>query len=354
MIATRTPRDAAAWNSVLAGCLAPYRDVYFLPEYHHLHEANGDGEALGTVVQNGDGTLLVPGIRMSIPPAPGTGCDHPLWDLQTCNGYGGPLASPSAAPDFLEWAWNEWRTECRRLGIVAGFFRLHPLLGNERFLPRDAVVVRDRQTVFLDFSRGWDILWKNAKSQYRNMVNKGLREGIEVCWNEPEAWEGLEEIYGRSMQRVDASQALRFSREYFAALRQLSGAELAGVQRQGRLVAVSVFLSGPLWCHYHLAARDPEAGNHLHSAILQSAIQRGCARGLRGMHLGGGRTAAPDDGLLRFKTSTGGDFRDFKVALVVADREKYDGLCNAWRQRAGCRPSWLLGYRQPIPARSVA
>ena len=186
-------------------------------------------------------------------------------------------------------------------------------------------------------------LWKGAKSQYRNMVNKGRRETVAVQWNEPQAWQAFEAFYGRAMHHVEAPAALRFSHGYFTALRLLPGTELCSVQVAGRLAAASVFLFGPLWCHYHLAVRDPEAGNHIHSVILQSAIERACERGLQGMHMGGGRTTAPDDGLLRFKMSTGGQTIEFKVALVIADREKYQTLCHAWQDTTGRPPSWLLG-----------
>ncbi len=347
MMEVITDLKHSEWSATLAKLPGPCRDIYFSPEYHRLHEANGDGEALGTVVRSGDRALLVPGIRMPIPAALAAGCDKPLWDLQTCNGYGGPLASPDAMPDFLERAWDRWRDECCRAGIVAAFFRLHPLVHNECFLPADAIVLPDRQTVFLDFSQGMENLWKGAKSQYRNMVNKGRRETVAVQWNEPRAWEAFEAFYGRAMHHVEAPAALRFSHGYFTALRLLPGAELCSVQVAGRLAAASVFLFGPLWCHYHLAVRDPEAGNHLHSVILQSAIERACERGLQGMHMGGGRTTAPDDGLLRFKMSTGGQTIEFKVALVIADREKYQTLCHAWQDTTGRPPSWLLGYRQP-------
>ncbi len=337
--------DRSAWQQALAVLPDDCRDCYFTPEYHQLHVANGDGRAFCSVFAEGEARLLVPGLQT---PIPGDQCE-PSWDLQTCNGYGGPVASPAASAEFLEAAWARWREDCRSRRIVAAFFRLHPLLANERFLPRDARVLRDRQTIFLDLSEGVDALWAAADSRFRNMVNKGRREGVEIVWNDARAWQELASFYGRAMERLNAPASLRFATAYFEALRQLPGAELASVEQNGRLTAVSVFLFGPAWCHYHVSARDPDAGNHLHSVILQAAVERAAERGLRGLHLGGGRSTAADDGLLQFKRSTGGQLCDFNVALVLADRAKYDALCQARQRELGVPIVWLLGYRQPRP-----
>jgi|GEM_PF-2431354 len=335
------------WRSILAELPAPCRDVYFTPDYHYLHVANGDGHAYCSAARENSATLVVPAMKMAISRPVSLPGEDPVWDLQSCNGYGGPLASPGATKEFLEAAWAAWREECQQQRIVAAFFRLHPLLRNERFLPCGAHLREDRETVFLDLSCGAEKLWAQADSRYRNMVTKGRREGVQVIWNDPGAWEDLVTFYGSAMERLNAPDSLRFSPAYFCALRKLEFAELAIVRRGSELAAASVFLFGPKWCHYHLSARDPNAGNHLHSIILQSAIERAIERGVRGLHLGGGRTGARGDGLLRFKKSTGGRLQRFSVALVVVDNERYDALCKTWQEREGRRPTWLLGYRQP-------
>jgi hypothetical protein len=347
MMDFRSNLDQLAWKDILSSLPIACQDTYFTPEYHSLHVANGDGESICTTVREGNASLLVPGLRIPIPPLPNESAASLHFDIQTCNGYGGPLATPDATADFLERAWTRWRVGCCEQGIIAALFRLHPLLHNERFLPQSAPLINDRQTVFLDIDCGLGELWRKADSRYRNMVNKGRRESVQVVWNEPAAWDEMESFYRRAMQRLDAPANLRFSSAYFDALRVLPGAELAVVRHNGAMAAASVFLFGPIWCHYHVSARDPDAGNHLHSVILQSAVDRAIERGLHGLHLGGGRTNSPDDGLFCFKRSAGGELCDFKIALVVADRSRYDALCNVWQQEEGCPPSWLLGYRQP-------
>lgn len=339
--------DVSDWRNVLSELATANQDVYFTPEYHGLHVANGDGKTFSTLVQDKEQTLLVPGLRMPIPSSLTHEPTANFFDLQTCNGYGGPLASENVTGEFLERAWNEWRRASSKEGIVAAFFRLHPLLQNERWLPTDARVIPDRKTVFVDLTGGLDRAWKDAGSRHRNMVNKGRREGVVVQWDDSDGWLEFERFYAEAMVRVCAPVSLRFSPAYFAHLRGLPGVELACVRKRGEFQAASVFLFGSRWAHYHLSTRRPESDNTLTNCILQDAIQRTAERGLTGIHLGGGRTPASDDSLLKFKAGIGGKYLYFRVALVISDPNAFKEFCQTWRDENGRPPDWLLGYRQP-------
>lgn len=335
---------SVGWRAALEEMPIESRDVYFTPEYHHLHEANGDGEAFSIIIREGTNSLLVAGIRSDISEmqlSPG----H--WDLETCNGYGGPIASSDADGAFLERAWADWKTACADSGMVAAFFRMHPLLHNIAFLPADAETRLERHTVFVDVSAGLERVWQAADTRHRNMVSKAKREGAEVIWNERADWGAFESLYVEAMQRSKAAARLCFSQRYFEELRALPGAELAAIRRGDTLTAAAVFLWGGVWGHYHLAARDGDAPNYTSNFILQAAFERAVARGLKGVHLGGGTTASPEDPLLKFKKSTGGELLDFHVALIVADRVAFGHLCQEWQRETGSSPTWLLGYRQP-------
>jgi GNAT acetyltransferase-like protein len=332
-----------AWSEELERLPLSCRDTYFTPGYHGLHAASGDGAPVCSMIEEGSRRLLIPGLRVPIE-------DTGRQDLQTCNGYGGPLASEGADRSFLDQAWARWREAAAHQGIVAGFFRLHPLLGNERWLPADACVVSDRPTVLLELTTGVDALWREATTRHRNVVGKARREGRVVAWGTDEDWRAFASFYGGALERLRAPERLRFAPSYFERLRLLPGARLAAVRDDAGLAAAAVFLAGPLWYHYHLSARRPDAGNHLASLILQDALEKAAGQGLRAMHLGGGRTPSAEDTLLAFKKALGGRLLDFKVALVVVDPEAYSGLLDAWRAETGRAPEWLLGYRQPKAA----
>lgn len=335
----------AEWAARLSELPLQCRDVYFTPEYHALSEAGGDGEAFASLACSPTGKMIVAGMRSPIGAAPA-----PCWDLQSPNGYGGPVGWGNWNAQELSRVWDGWKGTCREVGMVAAFFRLHPLLRNEALLPADAEVRVDRKTVFVDLSAGVEEAWRGAQSQHRNMVSKGKREAVTVRWNEPGDWIAFEQLYGDAMRRMNAPERLHFSHRYFQLMRSVPGTEIAAVRRQQELECAAIFMFGPAWGHYHLSARAPASANHLTSCILQSAFERAAERGLRGVHLGGGRTSSQDDSLLKFKASTGGKLVDFKVALVVTDRHAFDDLCDRWQSQTQMRPNWFLGYRQPHPA----
>jgi hypothetical protein len=328
-----------AWTEALGRLPAPSQDVYFTPAYHQLHAPGAGAVPMCSRIADGSRTLLVPGLRVPI--------DEGRQDLQTCNGYGGPLASEGAEATFLEEAWARWREEAARQHLVAAFFRLHPLLANERWLPTEARIVHDRVTVAVDLAAGQEPAWSSARPRHRRKVRSAQRDGWAVKWDREEDWHSFPALYAEALERLQAPERLRFAPGYFEALRQLPGAHLAALRDDAGLAAAAVFLDGPLWYHYHLSARRPDTGNDLTSLLLQEGLARAGREGRQSMHVGGGRTSASDDTLLAFKQSLGGRLLDFKVAMIVVDREAYDGLVASWRADTGRSPEWLIGYRQP-------
>lgn len=335
-----------AWSAELDRLPVAGRDVYFTPAYHQLHATAGEGAPACALIEDGDRRLLIPGLRV---PIGATGRE----DFQTGNGYGGPLGSEAADAAFVEEAWARWREEAAGERIVAAFFRLHPLVGNERWLPADADVRVDRRTVGLDLGAGTEDLWNQARPRHRRKVRSARRDGRSVQWDRGEDWDAFPALYGEALERLQAPERLRFPAPYFEALRALPGAQLAAIRDEAGLAAAAVFLAGPLWYHYHLSARRPGTGNDLTSLLLQEGLERAGRAGRQAMHVGGGRSAAADDTLLAFKESLGGRLLDFKVAMVVVDRDAYASLVEAWQAETGRPPEWLLGYRQP-KARAMA
>ena len=332
----------ADWSRWLGAEPPEARDVYFDPAYVALHR---EGRPEAIVVTDGEHRLIVSGLVTPIP-----GVERSLADLQSPNGYGGPLVTPGAPPAFLAEAWSAWSEAACAAGVVAALFRLHPLLENRAALPAGAAIVADRATVYVALTEGLAAAWDGAESRHRNMVNRGRREGTQPRWNADEDWAAFATLYSAAMDRLSAPARLRFDVEYFQRLRVLDGAELVAVRDGGGLVAAQVFLWGPCWGHYHLAARRPDAPNYVMSLLLQHGLERAAARGLRGLHLGGGATPSPDDGVLRFKRSLGGAELRFELGLVISDVARYRELVQVWERREGRPPNWLLGYRQPHAA----
>lgn len=338
------------WDAALARFGEAAREAYFTFAYHALHGATMAARPVAFLCERGGEALFVPGMRCPIDgPSLGFSPDDVLFDLQTPNGYGGPLATTDDA-SFLDEAWAGWARSAGKEGAVAAFFRLHPTLENERFLPRSARVLLDRRTALVDLDGGVAAQWSRMQPRRRTTVRKARRGGVTVRWNEPLDWSAYAELYDRAMAGKNADRRLRFDGAYFDALRGVRGTELACVDLGRGVVAGDVFLFGPRVAHYHLGARSDDAPPYVASALMQASIERAAELGLASVHLGGGVTTAVDDALLRFKQSFGARLVDYRVALVVADADRYEALTSAWQRASGGPPRWLLGYRQPFTA----
>jgi hypothetical protein len=334
--------DEGTWAATVGRLPAGSRDIYFQPDFHRLHAANGDGVPHCSIVEDGDAFLLIPGLRVPI--------DGGRWDLQTCRtGCAGPLTNAGDDRAFLERAWSLWTSEMARQGAVAALFRLHPLIATERWLPETAQVNDDRSVVFADLRAGREQAWMDAEARHRNMVRKGRQLDVTVAWQD--GWrEQFVDLYHASMDKLGADPDLRFTSGFFAALWHLPCAQLATVHEAGALKAGAVFLFGDRWVHYYLSARTANASNYATSVLIDAALDRAATLSLHGVYLGGGRSTAADDELLRFKRSIGGRLLPYRVGRVVIDNVVYEQLTRAWTAAAGARPKWLLGYRQPVPS----
>ncbi len=344
----RLTEDAAEWSAALDVFPPSVRDVGFEHALHAPHAANGEGTPLLLVAEDGADRLVVPALREPLSAVERGPLPGPLWDLQSANGYAGPLST--ATGPFVDAAWRALTPVLADAGIVSVFLRLHPLLRNAAFLPSWSTVRLDRHSRYVDLAAGRAAAWDAADKRHRNVVRKAQREGLAVRWDDPADWQAFPDLYAASMDRLGAPERLRFSEAYFAALAALPAASIATT---GDRAAASVFLFGPRWGHYLFSARDPAAGNHLSSLLLDAALDRAVARGLDGLHLGGGRSAAPDDALLRFKKGLGGRDVPYEVAQVITDAGRYRVLVDDWTRAAGRPPDWLTGYRQPRPVTTV-
>lgn len=339
--------DAREWSAALQRLSPDRRDVYFGPEFHELHAMRGDGAPHCSIVEDGSAILLIPGLRRAIDSSTA------LWDLQTCRtGCAGPLANAEADTTFVENAWQAWMSEAARAGAVAALFRLHPLIGNERWLPASARVRDNRSVVVVDLDQGRDHAWRAAESRHRNMVRKARRLGFAVEWNVER--EAFARLHRESMSRLDGDPELVFEPPFFAALWNLPCVEVATVRRDGVVLGGAVFVWSERYGHYYLAARRDGIGNHVGNAVIDAGVDRAGERHISSVYLGGGRTTNPDDDLLRFKRSAGTRLAPYRVALVPVNDGAMRKLVEHWTDEVGAAPGWLLGYRQPKPRRHDA
>lgn len=322
------------------------RDPMFSAVYHRAHAEHAGGDARMVVCDDGARSLALPYLRVAID------ADHA--DAQSAHGYGGPMAT-HADPGFLREAWRAAADAMRGDGAVSVFLRLHPMTGDASLLPPGAACREDRATASIDLRRG---LEGAALSVHRNMLRRAarLRLSADVVPLDRENAAGFVALYDATMRRLDADATYRFGRGYVDHLAALGdGVSLARVRGEdGGVVAAALALWGAREGEYHLAARVADSDNCAGNVLLHALAGEGARRGLTALHLGGGRSADPDDALWRFKSRVGTGRHTFRAAGWDLDAVVASSLRARWAHENGEAPRWFLGWRQPPRTRAAA
>jgi hypothetical protein len=308
---------------------APEPDPFF--EEDILCALYGDGWT--SIVIEEDGHALRHAFSASAIGATG------LRDIEPLVGYGGPLSTPGAPVDFLVAAIDRYRTLCRESGIVAELVRFNPLLQNHRGmegLTADLVLLPPKPVVYLTVRRGDSDRMSSYPPATRNMVRAGYRSSnVSTLEKTPEVWTELRRFYDRTLDNSGAQPQWRLPLSLWERLQRHPRFMLFGAVQQERLVSGAVVLvHGDTW-YYFLAAgdRDPQARRGAANAVVHAIVQAAALDGASRVALGGGRTTAADDSLLRFKSSFDGDVLPFTVGLFTHDRGELTSLVQVAERR---------------------
>ena len=344
-IVRATDRDQ--WLALMQSAGAD--DVYYLPEYHRLYEFQGV-QCLAYAASVGGESLFHPFLLRPIARIGRVDATPGLSDIETVYGYSGPVAT-TTSPDFLGEVWQGFEGWCREQNVVCEFIRFSPLLRSERFAAPQTEVSLDRETVEIRLEGGEEALWQGYESAQRNRVRKAIRRGL-AC-HETSLADGLanfRDLYESTMQRAAASGFYFFPDSYYQGLhRTLSDhTKLFVVTCDRDPIAAGLFFAFGRTLHYHLgASREdalPLAPNNL---MFHQVALWGQEHGFERLHLGGGRSNAPDDALLRFKKRFSPHVLAFHIGRRIYEPERYAMLCDLWREQAGrsAPPGYFRPYR---------
>ena len=323
--------DTERWNRFLTQ-LPWGDDSYFRAEYVHL-QASPQRRAMLFCFSDPEHKFFYahPFLLQKIPESLHAG--PALYDIETAYGYGGPLASAPlqhlcqrADDAFCEWAQTQ--------GVIAEFIRYHPLAGNHEIASTSVTVLEDRPTCSVELSVA-DLL-TSFHGKARNMVRRALRECKAELLSCREFGDEFRTLYEADMRRLGAGDDYFFGNNYFARLNDLVDSQgfFIGVRDQGKISAAAMFLTGDCCAHYHLSAtRSGSTTPGLVNLIIWAAAEEAARRGLGSLHLGGGRTAHPEDSLLKFKRRMGSKASMFHIGKRVHNHEVYEQLRGDWARR---------------------
>jgi Acetyltransferase (GNAT) domain len=327
---------AARWDHAIAGF--DQADLY--ARHGYVHAAAGD-DALLVHVRTGDGELAVPLLPQPLPDGDG-------WDAESPYGYPGVLVRGDVTT-----CWPVLRDALAARGIINLFLRLHPFADHAPCA--HLLIGAPHATAWIPLTEGRAQAFAGGDcSTHRSQVNRARRLGFSTTLTVAPSLEDLRAfraLYEQTMERLAAGAAFRFGETYFARLASGLGQDLvlvSVVDTSGLAVAQALLLCGPRYGHYHLSARRDDVHNAASNLLFEAMADHAAARGMEGIHLGGGMSAAEDDSLLQFKRRIGRGRSHFCVAGLVCDLARHQRLIDTWRQRSGRAPTWFQAYRQPL------
>lgn len=341
--------ERALWRAAMARAGAA--DVYYLPEYHELYSFR-DGRCLAYVATGGGETLFYPFVLRPIERIGSIRVSPQLNDLESAYGYSGPIAT-TESQDFLAEAWGGFEAWCPANRVVAEFIRFHPLLRTERFAARQTEIRFNRETVTVRLDGDEEQLWRSYSPAHRNKIRKAMKLGL-IC-EEADLAEDLDDfvrVYEATMRRRDASAFYHFPSSYYHMMRRTleTSSKLFMVKHDGRTVAGGILLLAGDTAHYHLSGSRADAQRLAPNNLLLHEVAVWAQRqGFKRLHLGGGRSSAPDDPLFVFKKGISRQTTPHYLGRRVHDQAEYDNLCELWMREYGgsTSPSYFPPYRAP-------
>ena len=346
--------DRKRWRQAWERLPDTRRDVYFGPEYHLASEAEGRGEAFCAVASRGDALWMYPFLKCPIDALDHAAKGQDLSDVQSAYGYGGPVVNRAGEDTgFLGDAWRRFADWCQEAGVVAEFCRFHPLLDNRRWTAAETRLRDDRETVVIDLETYPAGVWDDPFfRRHRNMVRRAERDGYTFHVLSPVTPEHLSwfaPMYAETQDAMEAGAETRFGAAYFETLVDGLGdkAWIGIVNKGAQTEAAVLVIEGARFAHCHLmgyGGDGPRSG--LSNCLFHGTALESARRGLRLLHIGGGKTGDDDDPLFRFKAGLSPERRMFCIGTRCHNRERYDELGTRWEERNGPRPEdYFLFYR---------
>lgn len=332
----------AVWDNVMARFGGSgLDDIYFDHRYASLY-ARQNKIPRAFVYEDGEALFFLP---MIISPIEGGG-NVQWYDFETVYGYSGPICRAGDV-EFLTAAWQAFDAYCRSNRIVAGLFRFNPLIENHALAEAypGVEVMLDRQTVYLDLDKEYRTVWDEYASDNRNRIRKAEKLGITLeTKNDLSALRTFSDLYHGRMEELEADENYFFGAEYFEKIMDL-GTERFRVllaKAGGEVVGGAILLLSARFVHYHLSSTPRRyqkyaANNFLRDAAIKTFLGQGREKIL----FGGGRTAAADDSLLRFKERFSKTHLPFYIGRYVGDAAAYDGIRQEWKRN---HPEMVAAY----------
>lgn len=236
-------------------------------------------------------------------------------DICTPYGFSGFLYSGKWI-DFKEL----WYQSAKELGYVAGYIGLHPFISSQDLKER---LISTRDVYALDLEPSEDELYKNLQGKGKKSEVK-WPEGCKLIESQDLLKSLFYEMYSNSMVRVGASRQYFFSQKAIESFFDIDGSQAYGIEHQGVVQAICLFLKAPLCTEYFLSASSDD-GRPLTTALLWKSLLKLKSEGVKRVNLGGG--VVDGDGLAKFKARFGAQEVKYIALKQIYNMNLYTELC---------------------------
>lgn len=252
-----------------------------------------------------------------------------LFDLETVYGYGGFIINTND-DCFIKKALNKYEDYCLENNVIAEFIRYHPFQNIPNIIQNwFSFFIKDRETVFIDLSLSKEERWATYGKKTRNILRR-CSEQLE--FKEVFNIKSFSRLYFETMKKNSADNFYFFSENYFNEILKLENTKLFEVSYNNIPISVGFFMFGDSIVHYHLSGNDTNFSGYNGNYFLLDSVCDFIKNeyDLKYFHLGGGRTNAIDDSLLRFKKKFSSSTKSFYIGGKIYNESMYKKYNLKW------------------------
>jgi serine/alanine adding enzyme len=369
-ILTAEGADAARWRELIEALPPERRDIHFLPEYGRIYRDVYAFEPILAVYRAENRYVLQPFTRRPLKALPFLAHAPDAYafsDLANAYGYGGPLSNVggSDAADLFRLFARDLQDWCNANRIASEFGSLHPLMiEHQRTLIGNILPIGFvKDVVVVDLRPDQSAILKGLRKGHRSSIALARHSGVRVeqVGQGAANLNSFRAMYEATMLRRQAADRWYWPRDFFQIIHSSLG--------EGHTTLLFAFVgneleSACLLTHDRLTAYYQFAGTcakhrslGVNNLIVWEAAMLAKRAGYQWLHLGGGVTADPDDGVWRFKAGFSRARAPLYTYFTVRNRAAYEELSKrkqAYERRTTgveSQDDFLPLYRRQEPRR---
>jgi len=292
-------------------------DWYHTWDYHKMAEDSGQGKPLLVVYTYEDKTICLPLLLRNV--------DDVWFDATSVYGYPGFIASVQLNDELVESFICEIQQWAFKENIVSIFSRLNPCLESHN----SSVTEVSGETVFIDLSLPVEEQRKKYRKNYRNLLNKLVKEGVTCRWSrERSDIDEFIKIYNNTMGELNASDSYYFDKQYYYDLISCNDyhTRVYSCYLNNEKICSGLFVFCGDIVQYHLSGTVCEYKKLAPTRLMLDTVRLDASvMGYNIFHLGGGLGGCRDS-LFDFKYGFSKNAVEFRTLKMITNKDVYSSM----------------------------